>query len=608
MSRVRLLLILPLFAFLSTGLLLAQTSTKPLTFVRTTKLSGGAVSSLIGRVQETPDVDETFDIPGVSGDNSLARLPASHVPKPAGTPFGSGNFTGFAGLDQFLQAIAPTPGFNGANGQLEPPDQGLAVGNGFVIEPINNAIGIYDTAGNFLAFEALSSLFGVPPTFVLDANGNVTGFGPFLSDPRAYFDSVNGHFFVTETEIDTDPGTGAFGNKGHIFIAVSESNNPLGNWNVYVLDVTNDGDPRFGGCPTGCAGDQPLIGADANGFYISTNAFGLPPSTFRGAQLYVLSLSALESGPGGSITAIHFGDLSAAGLPARSIQPATVPPGGVYESASGGTEYFMSAVDPTHLLDNRIAVWALTNTSSLNSTPALSSPSNVIVGTEVYGFPPSTEQKPGPTPLRDFLASPAAAQDPTIGGIFKNHEELLAANDDRMQQVVFANGMLWSAIPSIVKPQGPVRAGAAWFILSPSLSGGTLSASVVNQGYVAIQSPSQNSVLFPSVGVNASGKAVIAFSIAGQDFYPSAGYVTLDAATGTGPIVISRSGFAPDDGFTGYAPFGFRVARWGDYSAAVSDEQGNLWMGNEAILPPLVQFPPGVLFANWGTFITEVPQ
>jgi hypothetical protein len=58
----------------------------------------------------------------------------------------------------------------------------------------------------------------------------------------------------------------------------------------------------------------------------------------------------------------------------------------------------------------------------------------------------------------------------------------------------------------------------------------------------------------------------------------------------------------------GYAPFGFRVARWGDYSAAVSDEQGNLWMGNEAILPPLAQFPPGVLFANWGTFITEVPQ
>jgi hypothetical protein len=74
---------------------------------------------------------------------------------------------------------------------------------------------------------------------------------------------------------------------------------------------------------------------------------------------------------------------------------------------------------------------------------------------------------------------------------------------------------------------------------------------------MAIHSPKQNSVLFPSVGVNASGKAVIAFSIAGQDFYPSAGYVTLDAATGTGPIVISAPGFALDDGFTGLCAIRF---------------------------------------------------
>jgi hypothetical protein len=63
MARLRLLLIVLLFAFLCTGLVTAQTWTKALTFVRTTKLSGGA-SSLIGRVVDTPEVDETFDIPG----------------------------------------------------------------------------------------------------------------------------------------------------------------------------------------------------------------------------------------------------------------------------------------------------------------------------------------------------------------------------------------------------------------------------------------------------------------------------------------------------------------------------------------------------------------
>jgi len=365
---------------------------------------------------------------------------------------------------------------------------------------------------------------------------------------------------------------------------------------VFSLDVSSDGDARFGGCPTGCFGDQPLIGADANGFYVSTNAFGLPPDGFRGAQLYAISLATLEGGGGGSISAVHFGNLNVApGIPARSIQPATVPPGGTYESAQSGTEYFVSALDPTHTVDNRVSVWAITNTSSLSSSPNLQL-SNVVVNTEAYGFPPSTDQKPGSTPYASFLASQG----------FKVHEELIAANDDRMQQVVFAAGNLWTAVPTRVQPggQGPVRAGGAWFAIAPSVSNG-LSATVVNQGYVSIQSPHQNSVLFPAVAVNASGKGAIVFSVAGVDYYPSAAYALVDAVNGAGNIVITDPGFSPDDGFTGYYPFG-RVGRWGDYSAAVSDESGNIWMATEAINPPLIALPPGVLAANWGTFIAAV--
>jgi len=132
-----------------------------------------------------------------------------------------------------------------------------------------------------------------------------------------------------------------------------------------------------------------------------------------------------------------------------------------------------------------------------------------------------------------------------------------------------------------------------------------VSATVFNEGYVAINSPLQDSVLFPSVGVNASGKAVIAFSVAGRDFFPSAGYATLDATNGAGPIVISGPGVAPDDGFSAYRPVGpsFRAGRWGDYSFAVSDESGKIWMGSEMIPTEQAPFVP---FANWGTFITAV--
>jgi hypothetical protein len=71
----------------------------------------------------------------------------------------------------------------------------------------------------------------------------------------------------------------------------------------------------------------------------------------------------------------------------------------------------------------------------------------------------------------------------------------------------------------------------------------------------SIQSPKPNSVLFPAVGVSSTGNAAIVFSVAGEDFYPSAAYATLDAATGAGPIVITGPGFGPDDGFSGYVPF-----------------------------------------------------
>ena len=535
-------------------------------------------------------MDVGFDIPGVSGNNSPARVRAAGVPTPAGNPIGPGVFFALPGLTQLDQAVAFTGSPNGFNGQLEPPDQGLAVGNGLVVEAINNALAIFTTGGGFLGSEAMNVLYNVAPTFTLDAAGNVVSFGPFLSDPRVYYDSINGFFFVTETETDVDPATGTLGPNSHIFIAVIK--NDLSTVSVFSLDVTNDGDAVFGACP--CFGDEPLIGADANGFYISTNSFNTGQRTFRGAQIYALPLAVLEAGSPG--TAVHFGGLTQAGEPGFSIQPAAVPPGGTFESGQGGTEYLVSTFH--NFLDNRLTVWALTNTSSLNTASPSLTLVNAVINTESYGVPPATDQESGPTPLLDLIAPP---QSPF--GIFKNHLELITDNDDRLQQVVFAAGNLWTAVPTVVKPQGPVRAGAAWFILTPLIGAGQVNATVFNQGYVAIASPNQNSVMFPAVGVNAAGKAAISFSVVGEDQFPSAAYALLDPINGAGPIVISGPGVAPDDGFSGYAPFATRgAARWGDYSAATSDEFGNLWMGAEWI----PQNPPLVLAGNWGTFITAV--
>jgi len=92
------------------------------------------------------------------------------------------------------------------------------------------------------------------------------------------------------------------------------------------------------------------------------------------------------------------------------------------------------------------------------------------------------------------------------------------------------------------------------------------------------------------------------FTLVGPDYFPSAAYARLDVANGDGDVHIAAPGAGPEDGFSGYQAFGWnRVARWGDYSAAVADENGSIWIATEYI-PAL----PRTALANWGTFVGQV--
>jgi hypothetical protein len=585
-SRLKFLALLTGLAFLAVApLSMSQSgpkkSTTQIKLLGTTSLKGHAppATGEVGtEFRVEPDVDVRFN-KQITGAISPARVPSAHVPTPQGSAFTAldANFFGFNGLTHRDQRLAD----GGNQFSLEPPDQGLAVGNGFVLESVNTALAVYNTSGTRLAGPtALNPFFGLPSAIV---RGTPNVFGPFVTDPKSYFDAGTQRFFLTALEIDVDPATGAFLPGSHVLIAVSATPDPTGSWNVFSIDVTNDGG-QFGACP--CFGDQPLIGADANGFYINTNAFTINPfGLFRGTQIYAMSKSALAAGT--TPTVVHINNLTQGEGPAFSIQPAIVPPGGTFETASGGTEYFVSSLDFNGTLDNRLSVWALTNSSTLNSTPDVTL-TNLVITVQDYGQSPDAQQRDGPIPL---------------GASLKQHLELVASNDDRQQQVVFAAGHLWTALNSVVKtPNGPARTGIAWFILTPSVSGTAVSASVANQGYVSVNSPSQQSVMFPSIGVNTSGQGVLAFTVVGQSFFPSAAYAPINAADGVGAIRIAAAGAGPDDGFSGYPPFsGSRTGRWGDYSAAVADETGNIWFGVEYI-PNL----PRTVNANWGTFIGKV--
>ena len=122
----------------------------------------------------------------------------------------------------------------------------------------------------------------------------------------------------------------------------------------------------------------------------------------------------------------------------------------------------------------------------------------------------------------------------------------------------------------------------------------------------------------PAIAMTTGGKGAIAFTALGEDYHPSAGYVTIDANGTVGPIHLAAAGLGVDDGFTSYKAFVGDPprTRWGDYGAAVTD--GNsIWIASEYIgqTCTLNQYLTGAIgscggtrtsLANWGTRISKL--
>jgi hypothetical protein len=528
---------------------------------------------------------------------------ALRPPSPPGTPVvrNPGAATGFNGLSHLDQRNAGTGIYVNTQFSLEPPDQGLCVGNGFVVEPINTAFAVYSEGGRQLtAPTALNQFYLRSPE--IDRTTNTVG--DFLSDPKCYWDPVGHRFIQTILEMDA-PGpsnTFPFFQRSHVLVAVSRTGNPTGAWNLYSIDTSDDGmngTPSHTQCP--CLPDQPLLGANRDGVFISTNEFQNDAQFFfNGGQIYGLGRAALESGA----SRVVFTHLDVGTVPTRdanlpfwgSIQPSVSvnPRSGTELLMTGGPEDQFQNNAP---LDNRIAAWSLTGTGSLRGSHPRLRLSHVVLRSETYGLPINTgaTQKFGPTPLRDTLNSPPINGNEPL--------EKINGNDSRMNQVVNLNGVLFGGVnTTVVSRTGPARVGIAFFAVGAVGTPAGIFAQILHQGYVAVNG---ENVLFPSIAVNRAGVGAMAFTLSGPHFFPSAAYVRFAFGRTFGPIHISGAGVLPEDGFTGYkAVFDSPtpgVARWGDYSAAVFAD-GAIWMGNE-----FIPGTPRTVNANWGTFLSRLP-
>jgi len=517
-----------------------------------------------------------------AGQKVVSRVQPTPQAPAAAPVTATGLFRGFTGLTQRDQRYAN----NGNQFGTVPPDQGLAVGNGLIVEAINSALSVYDTngvqqphlpsSGPSYATQyplALTQFFGLPSAFnrantTGTPNGTCGPDDPF--DPVAIFDPETQRWFVAAVAIDAKPNCTSK-KSSKLYIAVSQTADPTGAYYIYTVNTTDGADPDGNG-PRFL--DYPKIGLDHNVVVVTGNEFTLPAENYSDAAIYVFSKSTLEAGPTGTITAAEVIRKPFVTGFEFTLLPQMAPPGTAYLTSNGGTLYLASS-NAGFNTSCSLAVWALVGTST-PGTATLKGPA--VVNTQCYNEPSQAViQQDG---FR--ILSPLETIDP---------------GDDRMggQNIVFTNSQLMCTLATEVTDSGGNQImAAAWFVLHPTISGGTLAATLTTQGIIALDN--QTSFLRPAIAFNTQLFGDVVGAQVGPNDFPSAAFVPFNGFT-PGSVVIARAGDEPLDEFEG------SPARYGDYSAAMVDSDNSIWMGTENVR----DISRGSA-SNWNTYLLRNQQ
>jgi len=570
---------------------------------------------------------------------------------------GSGGATGVKGLNAVDSGLI-------SGEDIEPPDQGLCAGNGYVVETNN--------IGEILVFDSsLNRLSGTIPDDTLmglTARGWSSG-----GDPSCLYDYANGgHWFFTEIVSSTSEASGgtfagcfaAVANTCYEGIAVSTGSSPFGPYNVYFL--SGDYNPAEPGYPY-LLNDFAKISSSRDAFLMYYDEFplngnvpGLGGGFFNGSQEFAFDKKAMEEGRPASEINVAIQNMGLLQTPDGScfedntfhlpgitcwfsVVIAIPPDPSQYDNGYGGSAFMLNSLDYYGNGDTRIAVFAWTGLSALNSAGCglcgeIKFSGWLLSGGQTYygeGF--IAAQKTGPIPLGNECGEAKLSSDTSCP------ENGIATNGDFLTQVTQGQGQIWGATTTEVEQtfsseaSPEVHQGAAYWVVNTSDFDSTGTFSLTSQGYV---SPAHEELEFPAMATGGfagqdggNGRAIMTFTISGNGgpngadnggFYPSTAYGRLTSTSGgllESAINVSDLGQSPEDGFTEYNGYpGPLRPRWGDYSNAIfvpGPGGGRIFFATNYIQYFSCPAPAFTLaigtcdgtrdgYANWGTSVNAV--
>ncbi|MCB8925693.1 MAG: Ig-like domain-containing protein [Ardenticatenaceae bacterium] len=464
------------------------------------------------------DLDEVEGIRGAAEmaamqARSLELEPSANVQIAASGPAmaAPASGTGFDSLD-YTECC-------GGGGNV-PPDPELAVGPNHVIAVVNVAFEIYNKAG--------TSLVG-PTTFAsfMAANANCTG----VFDPNANYDEEYDRYVLG---IDAD-GVG-------YCIAVSQTGDPTGSWNLYYFDTISNRREFF---------DYPHAGIGQDAIYMGANIFR--GNSFSEARVYAFDKVAMYNGQTASAVSVGMG--AAHDTP----QPLNLHGWAQGTWPNSGPHYIFAETNydgSTHTVFAWADPFGANNFSTVGTVDL-----NAATGVTA-GMPIDTPQQTGGT---------------------------LQANDFRPQDFEYRDGFAWTSSTVACNPGGGTVNCVRWAKINPA------TATVADAG---VYGSSGEYRTFADLAVDACGNMAIGYSKSSSSMFPGV-FVTGRLATDTaGTLQTETLVKAGEISYTSFETSAPR--RWGDYTEMTIDPAGTtFWYLGE------YSKNTGTTNGRWGTYISS---
>ena len=467
--------------------------------------------------------------------------------------------TGFNGM---ADSATICPYFGGCH----PPDMALATSPQFVLQGVNTSYAIYSPSGKLLVGPVNDTTwYGVPPL-----PGNCDPAGPFLSDPRAFYDPNTGLFWTATLQVEAAAfGVGINCPNTSIYW-VANLNVSTGVMHVYAFDMTLGGSVQAGA-------DYTQFGFSGSTVSFTGNMFDFVTGFYDFAEVQFVDKHAMEHGL--PVTPVAFTNLTACSLvcvPVDTVQPVETETNSANDP---GVQYLINSFnifgDPNGndcfiFACSGFIVWAF-------------DPSNGTLGGSFTASFFSGGNNPG-------YVTPPNADEPGCFGCVETIDTRITGTP--VYSVGGGEPMISFSLDTGVSNGGAgftsVVPGLLWGQIQVShFSSTVVAANIVQAGYLYFSG--DRAAFFGAMMQDKAGRLFMVFDTSSASLNPSIEIASRNASDPLGNIGNVK--------FVKKGPSATFDSRWGDYEAAsyTGFSSNHVWVASQYSVS-----------GDWNTFIAQV--